>query len=331
MTPENYSGVLFGKQETDFIAGVSSPIPEKILLPSGNWDQFRPSHEQQNLGFETSACTVFSALDCIETLFKYYLKNGLIDSENVLWLHKNGYFVDLDRGEVNFSDRYTAQFAEIIPLTGTYQYKSNNALRRGLIPEAMLPYTDKGEYKNPDNTPGGYFNRSALTTEMSDLAAEFAKRFTINWHWVENAKTALWQSPLQAVVKFANGEGILKPEGNLNHAIMVFYEESDHDDIDDSYLDRTKRYGKNYVFSFIGYSLTINTQNTMDTIKFCRENDQKFVRNFNTGQFGRVLKGKLRPVTSIDRGTLMLLDNEHRKNGVTVTDAEWKQLPKENF
>jgi hypothetical protein len=311
----NYQGVLIGKQNTDFIAGVSSPLSNKNLNLSGDWGLFRPEHELQNIGFKTYACTIFSGEDALEALFMFFLKQGLIPNEYVKWLGDNGYFKN---GFINFSDRFNAQFADIQLGTGTYIYKANNALRRGLIPEDMLPYCKDNYYGN------------VITPEMLELAEEFEKRFTINWHWVENPTEWFKKSPLQAVVRYTNGSGILKPEGALNHAVMVYKEDDESYYIDDSYIPRDKQYGKDYVFHFVGYTLTINYTN-MNTSKFIKDNDLKFVRNQNTGAIGRIIQGKLRTVETNDRGTKMLLDNEHRKNGVTVIDEEWTQLPKEQF
>ena len=315
-TMDNYRGVKLGRRITDFIAGANSPLEDGYLNLSGDWDVDRPEHELQNKGFETYACLIFSGFDCLETLFMYYLKDKSIPAEYVKWLSDNGYF---ENGFINFSDRFAAQFADIEIGTGTHVYKANNAIRNYLIPERMLPY----EKEN-------YYAKYAVTDDMLRLNEEFKKRFTINWQWEEVPSVALKKSPLQAVVRFANGDGILKPEGELNHGIQVYKEDQDSYYIDDNYAQRNKRYGKDYVFYFVSYSLTINYKK-MDTKKFIEENDLKFVRNKNTGQFGRILQGILRTVVTNDRGALLALDKFHRDNGVTVSNDEWKQIPSKEF
>jgi len=313
---DNYNGVKFRTQPTDFIAGVNTPLGVKELKPDGEWDSYRTEHEIQNKGYETSACTVFSDLDLFETLFTFYIKNGMMPEAHLLWLTNNGYF---SNGFINFSDRYTAQFAEINPLSGTYQYKAGDAVRRGLIPEAMFPYD-----------VNNYYDTGQITTKMTTLADEFKELFTLNWYWVEDMTSGLKASPLQGIVKYADGEGILRPVGRLNHAIMVYGETDTYVKIDDSYRDRDKKYGKDFVFSLVGGTLTIN-DNNMNVELFLKNNDLKFVRNSNTGAFGRIMQKKLRVVSTTDRAALLLLDDAHRKNGVTITDSEWKQLPQTNF
>lgn len=339
--PQEYSGFIPG-QLPGLIAGVNSPISLARILPSKDWKPYSSRHEKQNMGYETSACLIFSILDCLEMMFNRMLKEGEFDQELVAWLTSNGYIVN---NLFDFSDRYAANFADIVPLTGTMQYKAANAVTTGedriarLIPESLLPYTAKGEYKNPDPTPGGYYDKGALTAQMEALAAEFSKHIKINWYYVENPSEALYSSPLSATVHYADGSGILKPEGRLNHGIAVPSEAVDFYDIDDSYTEQYKRYGKDFVFNFVGFKITIN-KTTMDIKKFTTENDLAWVQNETTGQFGRIMQGKLRPFKTSDRGTAALLDDKVRssqlikdgkKTAAKLTEAEWAALPKLDF
>jgi hypothetical protein len=69
----------------------------------------------------------------------------------------------------------------------------------------------------------------------------------------------------------------------------------------------------------------------MDIAKFVKDNDLKWVRNQNSGDFGRILQGKLFLLPTADRATLALLDDKVRTNGINITDEEWSQLPSQNF
>jgi len=339
--PQEYSGYIPGRV-SGLVAGVSSPIEQVRLLLSRDWKPYSSRHEKQNMGFETSACLLFSDLDCLESLFNFLLKTGQIDDETVQWLIEKGYIID---GKIEFSDRYAAQFAGIIPLIGTMQYKAANAVTNNngrtahLIPEAMLPYTTVGAYKNPDPTPGGYYNPDERTKEMAELEAEFNKRFLISWFYVENVDQALYGSPLGAVVHYADGAGILKPEGAYNHGIAIPSQGDNYYDIDDSYSNQYKRYEKGYVANFIGFKITIN-KTTMNTLQFTIDNDLAWVQNEQTGQFGRIMQKKLRPIRSEDKGAEILLDEKVRTNKILkdgkrqaakLTEAEWQALPKLDF
>lgn len=71
--------------------------------------------------------------------------------------------------------------------------------------------------------------------------------------------------------------------------------------------------------------------NSMDINKFLLDNDLKFIRNQETGAFGRIIAKKLRVAVTDDRAALMLMDAAVRQNGKNITNAEWEKLPKENF
>lgn len=309
--PQEYHGVKFGKQLQDFVLGANYPVASPCLNFSEKWKEYRSRHELQFNGYETYACTIFSGLDAEEALFNFFLFENRIGFDDVKFLRDNGYLVD---GKIEFSDRLPAQFAEIEIGKGTYQYKANDAIRKYLIPEAMFPYT-----------PEGYYDKSKVTKEMLTLAEEFAKRFIFNWYWVEDTSYILQSTPLTGIVRYASGQGILKPEGALNHCIMIPSKGVDYYDVDDNYSQQDKQYGLDYVFNFVGYSLTLNIT-LMNVEKFLEDNDLKFVRNKNTGAFGRILQGYLRTVDSFDRGVLLVLDDLVRKNGVQITQGEWQTL-----
>lgn len=337
-TTKEYQGVILGREASPLVAGVSAGYEVEELIPGADWDRYRPKHERQNMGYETSACLLFSGNDCIESLFNFYWETDRLDAESKNWLMINGYRVN---DSFNFSDRLPANYADIIPLTGTYQYKANNALQKYLVPEHTLPYTSKGQYINPDPTKGGYYHLGEITQDMLDQAEEFEKRFTISWFYVEDEKRKeyLKSSPLQVIVRYADGNGILAPAGRRNHAVMLYKAEDGIDYIDDSYVTQDKRYDPRYVKDAVGFALTINNKN-MNTEQFIKDNDLKWVQNETTGQFARIMQGKLRPIISNDRGALALLDEKVRNNkiikdgketGAKLTVAEWKEMPKEEF
>ena len=67
----------------------------------------------------------------------------------------------------------------------------------------------------------------------------------------------------------------------------------------------------------------------METSKWIKDNDLKWVQNSVTGQFGRVLRGKLMMIDSSDRGAAALLDDKMRSNpAIKITPAEFEQLEK---
>lgn len=69
----------------------------------------------------------------------------------------------------------------------------------------------------------------------------------------------------------------------------------------------------------------------MDNTKFLKDNDKKWVRNSQTGSFGRILQGKLFTFETKDRAVLAILDEMVRQNGIQMSNDEWFNVPKTNF
>lgn len=326
MYENNKTGFIDGSQKTDFLFGVSSPLKNEILQENGNWSEYKPQHEVQvSRYFDTWGCTCFAGTDAIETLFMYYLHNNLIPAGHVKWLVDNGYLVN---GFINFSDRRACNFADITIGTGTYLYKAMDAIRKHPLPQADCHFP--AEIKAEE-----FYNTDDFTEAMDKKEEEFKKRFQLNWYWADDPKEAIKYSPLVATVRYSNDTGLLTPEGNHNHCIMV---ESGYKDawlINESYQQENKTYKEGYVKNFIGWKLTILNENTMDITKFLKDNDQCLVRNTDNGSYGVVLQGKLRVITP-ERAGLFMVDREARgiigkKKMVSINHDVWFQLPKTDF
>lgn len=315
------NGVKLGKGEFDWIAGGNSAIKRDIIMPDKNWKNLKVEHElqfnQKGL-YDTQFCVTYSGQKTIAKFFTYLELVGKLSYDDLQFLAK--YKKD---GMYNFSERFNATLGETTE-HGAYQFKVANAIKNyGLIPQDMFPLADNFK----DN-----IDKKFITQEMYDMGKEFLKRFSINYEWVDSFDDLLY-SPIQAIVKFANYEketDILKPEGELNHAVTGVNKTDEYNEIEDTYWQVYKRYHPDYTNSYLAYFVTIN-KTTMDTKKFLKENDKKWVRNSNTGAFGRVLQEKLFVVETKDRAALMLLDDKVRENGVQITNSDWEQLPKTNF
>lgn len=335
---QHYNWVQWIYWPWDWIAWVNSPIERKVRNHSGDWTIYKPEHEIQLINawadgiFETNFCVTFSALDTIETEFNYLLSEDEIPEEDMKWLKDVGFFKNW---KINFSDRFTWILWETWP-NGAYLYKIARAIKDyWLIPESILPI-NVSSYAE-------FVDKSNITEEMYEIGREFKKRFTINYEWVldddrypiskEHLKESLKVWPLQCVVRYADWEGVLNPSGYRNHAVLCnWYNDSlDADNINDSYSVEQKLYSREHPRSYLQFYITINKSSNMNKEKFYKENDQKWVRNINTWAFGKVLRGKLYVVDTKDRTVLMLVDEAHRNNGVSITDVEWKLLDKSTF
>ena len=315
------SGVLLGAGKYDWIAGGNSPIQHDILIPNKDWKQIKVEHEIQWTGkYDTLFCVTYSALKSLAKLLTYLENNGLLSQEQLdFWAD---YKVN---GMYNFSERFSGTLGETT-IHGAYQFKVANAIKNyGLIPQSMFELADNFQ----DN-----IDKKFITEEMYAKGKKSLEYISINYEWVDNLIDYLQFSPVQTIVKFdnyINPEDILAPEGTLNHAVTGVYAIPEYDEIEDTYWQEFKRYNPDYTHSYMAYYITLNNNKNMDTETFLKVNDKKWIRNYNNGQFGRVLQNKLFTVETKDRGALILLDDKVRENGIQISNEEWEQLPKRTF
>ncbi len=324
---KNYSGVLLGQQKTDWILGANSPLGLKVRVADKNWKKYSSNHEIQvyNVGYsdsyDTSLCTQYSATDVIEHIINWDLENLKVPTQVKDFLTSEGY---LTNGRLEISERLGGANSGMTP-SGTYLYKAADAIRNlGIVPQSKLPLAKSFV----DN-----INPLFIPQEVYNLGIKSKEYITINWNWVDRSQVseALKDSPLMATVKYADGEGILKPQGVHNHAIMVAGEEEDHYVIDDSYWRQYKRYDKNFVDNFLQFKITYNVNN-MDTEQFIKNNDTRIIRNTNTGAYAVIYAGNFLKITA-ERAGLFTVDRLTRKvdnSLVSVNQDEWSQLDKED-
>lgn len=338
---KNYSGVLLGQQKTDWILGANSPLDLKVRVKDKNWKPYTSQHEIQvyNVGYsdsyDTSLCTQYSATDVIEHIINWDLENNEVPLVIKDWLQKEGYLVN---GRLEISERLGGANSEMTP-SGTYLYKTANAIKNfGIVPQSKLPLATNFL----DN-----INPLLIPQDVYTLGKKSKEYITINWNWVDKSQVSevLKDSPLMATVKYADGEGILAPQGDHNHAIMVAGEESDHYVIDDSYWRQYKKYTKSYnnqaiswiqkvsyVDNFLQFTITYNINN-MNTDEFIKNNDKRIIRNINTGAYGVIYAGNFLKITA-ERAGLFTLDRLTRDTNdyqVSITNDEWTQLDKKNL
>ena len=325
--------VLLGQDKQDWIAGANSPIQRKILMESGNWRSVSIPNEIQfiNYGkanaYESMMCVAFNeGTDAIEYIMMQMLRLNLIPAKHTSWLTENKYFKD---GVLNFNERYTAIKGETTN-QGAYQYKVANGMKNwGLVPQDSMPFADNFE----DN-----INPKFISPELEELGLAFKKRFYINYEWVniEDTKEFLKYSPLSCVGQYADGEGILKPPTNNGHCMLQVDETDEYREIDDSYWRQFKKYNKNSLQSFMAFYITPIIFNIMfDTTKFLSDNNNKIVRNTNTGAYG-VIYNKTPLHITAERAGLFMLDRDARKligksDKVEITDSDWNLLGWKNF
>lgn len=301
---ENFGLIKEEKKIGDWVAGGFTPLDEADTNPYF-WERFLPLVEKQVLiYFDTYACVIFSGLNLLETLI----------------CHKT-------HREVNFSDQYSAIFSNLRNYTGTTYNEFWSAVREyGLLPQNKLAFTGKTweEWVSKDN----------VTPEMTIEALSFFDEWDLYHEWVKLNPTDMYQelfkSPLQVSVRFANGEEILNPEGNTNHAVMIYSAvEGKYWEIFDHYTQTRKKYAWNYKFGACKKAILIKKNIYMPNIK----NNTLVQLVEGVGGFGLYLDDKLYvdDLAKIQASWLMRNHGDVKDKTLELTDAEWKKLEKFNL
>ena len=179
-------GVILGQRDTDFAAGT---LPYEEVNKSGDWTNYLPNGEWQKIsGVDVMACVTFSAINSIETQYKF-----------------------LTGQERNFSDRFTA-FMSGTTIDGNWLWKVADSIRKdGLVDEFIWPTP------NPI-TWVSYYERP--TIEAINKAKEFLNDWQVNYEFIDFTKESLIyhlkQAPIQiiipghAVLEFLNNQQVEK-------------------------------------------------------------------------------------------------------------------------
>jgi len=323
---------LLGRGEQDWFAGGNSPINRKVLLENGNWkvnaipNEIQVVNYGENNQYDSSMCVSFAIATALAYNLMEMLRQGLIPPETARFLKDDGYFVN---GYINFSERFIAVKGETKSY-GAYMYKVANACKNfGLIPQRMFEMADNFN----DNIDPKF-----ITEEHEKQGKKFLEHLAINYEWVNDNDTAefLKYSSLPCVGQFANyvnPDDILNPPTKKGHCMTQVLETDEYKEVDESYWQQFKKYKKDKLQSFMAFYLTpLKSNIMMDTKKWIKENDLKWVQNSNNGQFGRVLRGKLMIVPSTDRASALLIDDKMRKEpSIKITNEEFEQLKKDDL
>lgn len=209
-TKNRYGLIIKPRKPADYVLG-ASPLPFEVLQPNGDWHEYLPEKEIQNIkGFETYACVIFTTLNCIETLIK------------------RKYGVD-----TNWSERFLAAIVNTSN-GGCAPQDAFDYLRKvGLVPEASYPFDV--------HTTEEYFTYPS--PKLFEVAREFLNEWDFKYEAVpsthESISKALLSSPLLiSVAAWFPKDGIYyRPAGMIdNHATTLIYEcEGEYRQVFDSY------------------------------------------------------------------------------------------------
>lgn len=331
---QNTGLILKNPRPQDWRFGSISAIADKIIVSDGQWLRFAPTHEKQlSRHFDTMACVTFSALNCLE----------------MLWKQQYG-------DEMNWSDRYIAKLSDTTR-RGNWLYRVADTIRSfGLIPESNYPYPRTQDGFDWDD----YY--VDISDDLKNLGKVFLNKVEVNYEWVnisniEDRKKALQRSPLQvtglyASMQNADENGIIQNRDyRSNHAfVLVGYDDLRYWYILDTYNNQIKKIAWDYNLDMhaIRYSIT----KKIDMPEKVQIKNNTLVQLVEgEGGFGFYLDGEIiipTPVTNdLSRGSELdqkirnlkesiAISNTDRmrnkdQNTIALTQAQWDAFPKVNL
>ena len=220
---KNYGLLEAPPQKRDYLLGT---VKKEVIVEDGQWEGFLPPVEYQKsykTKFDTYGCVSFSALNCIEMLYR-------------------------SRGErLNFSDRFTVVESGTVPGRGNYFRNVAESIRKdGVVLEPYYPMVD---------------NKSEYYQSIPKHVYDMVFKVPVYWGWVQYTRTgdsqekalmdALQFAPVQISVYAwpkPDKDGIYRrTDKTRNHAVTLYgYEKFAYWKIFDHYKGEHKKLAWDY-------------------------------------------------------------------------------------
>ena len=205
----NHSCLKIVSRPSDFLAGVSSPIPFKSIRPSGDWTSSDKFFERQSFGnFDTEGCVVFACQETIDAQIDYLIQSGQIDTNLLELFNKLGFMDSVNSLDGVSHFHSSARYLQSLTGNGyngnTLSDPFDAARKYGIIPFASLPFdatiTEAEYLMNP-------MPQNLLNIGQQFLLAVGGKNW-LNYQWIVNNQptntqamdTARQQAPLVIAV-----------------------------------------------------------------------------------------------------------------------------------
>ena len=214
---ENYGFVEEDVEITEQDYTFGSSLPRTTIQPNGNWEPYLPEFEPQASKYETWSCTSYGGANQIETYMKKVFGS-----------------------DYNYSDRYNANLAEI-KSPGTTPTKTYETFRKkGLIPDAQLPYPNTyEEFITPRPMEQKHIDNGKIWLEQYDYKHEWVK--SNDMHAI--IKHALRYSPIAISVSAWYEQGGMYVDMGVpnNHWCLCFKFDGNSPVVFDSYDSSIKK------------------------------------------------------------------------------------------
>lgn len=273
---KNHGVILGDILESDLFLGQNERVRHTINLENYDWYRYFSTGEVQ-LGtyYDTMGCVTFSALNVLEAVFNYLIRNDKISQDNVDWLWDNGYLKLNENMEIEMdcSDRF------IVSLSGTTQLGNTGGkvwwtIRNyGVVPETVCKWDSSRSAPFEERFAEWYRDPANVSEEAKGLGKEFLKRFNIFYERVQTNKEGisdgLKHSPIQVFIPTAcpYENGVQQAcSAKVTHAVSLIDDRGDNYPLFDHYYRQPNKTGqdvylrpvsKDYPFYLYGYVCTV--------------------------------------------------------------------------
>lgn len=252
----------------DFLAGGETGILNMPVLLSCDWRPFLPTNVWQlmiksngvSIG-DTNACVSFAAKQDVETQLNFQIKNNRLSSDNLVWLHDNGY-IDAN-GSVLLSARFTAKMSGTTPSLGNSLPNVWASLANdGAVPESVWPMPNFDSVNTEQEGWKRYY--AEVPQSIINLGQQFKARFPVLYEWLiypaapaagKAVLADLAVAPLEIATAVCSGWNTDDPiqacGPGTQHATMLTFVENNGDyDILDHYNPFQKQFAPAYNITY---------------------------------------------------------------------------------
>lgn len=188
------------------------PIKYEVRISDGNWSPYFGKYQNQKWGaWDSDSCWCLSSINCTEDQLEWLWKNGMFSPEAKNFFTQNGY-IDSD-GDFSLSERFHEILCGNKDTGGTAQEAWQSFKARGFLPRSQLTYSPEqaNKWGTQNAFNADYFNQSAVTQPMRDLAKQSLKYLKIDYQTIGK----MWITPNRQVLQAA-----LK-QAPLNYGIPI--------------------------------------------------------------------------------------------------------------
>jgi len=303
MQNQNHGVILDELIPEDLIFGANDRVKHNINLTDRNWLPFLSKGEVQNaVYYDTMCCVSFSALNVVEAVINYLLRNNLLTEGNVAWLKVNGYLNEA--GEMDCSDRFTGAMSGTTDNGNTGRRVWTSVRHDGVVPESKWKWNKSRDIPMNERSGDWYRDKANVPQELIDLGKEFVKRFDVFYEVVkteeDKLKNALTKSPVAVYIATSCplDNGIHQSCGNtVNHAVTLIddTEPRNYYPLFDQYIKQPNAVGqeqfirkvsKDFSFYSTAYICTITEKEAEQPVEDMDNNFVRIIKDANSSAVG---------------------------------------------